>query len=183
VVYARGHRGHYVVAYDVKIKYWLSVAMPTLQRTEPEWDTARMSALDLVAGTEIVHPVSEIFGLTFDEGSGARLLRTIARGIAKYSVVQAVREGKKNDDGSREKREVAGFLANLFTSVTERADTRSWTTLPHAIHLARLALPAGTHEVKVDVLDHSGRVAQSAIFEHVRVVAGERTLLHHRTYR
>lgn len=183
VVYARGHRGHYVLADDVKIKYWLSVAMPTLTRTEPEWDTARMSALDLVAGTEIVHPVSEIFGLTFDEGSGSRLLRTIARGIAKYSVVQAVREGKKNDDGSREKREVAGFLANLFTSATERADTRSWTTLPHAIHLARLALPAGTHEVKVDVLDHSGRVAQSAIFEDVRVVAGERTLLHHRTYR
>lgn len=182
-IYARGSRHHYVGSDDVSVKYWLSVAMPTLVHTEPEWDTARVRALDLVAGTEPVQPVSEIFTLTFEEGGTSRLLRTIARGIAKYSLVQAVREGKKKSDGSREKNEVAGFLANLFTSATERADTRSWTTLPDAIHIARLALPAGTHTVTVEVLDRSGRVAQTATYDAVKVVAGSRTLLHHRSYR
>lgn len=182
-IYRRGSRAHYVGSSDVTVKYWLSVAMPTLVHTEPEWDTARLSALDLVSGTEPVQPVSEIFTLTFEEGSTSRLLRTIARGIAKYTLVQSVREGKKKDDGSREKNEVAGFLANLFTSATERADTRSWTTLPDAIHIARLALPEGTHTITVDVLDRSGRVAQTATYDAVQVVAGSRTLLHHRSYR
>ena len=182
-IYRRGSRHHYVVRDDGKLKYWLSIAMPTLIHTEPEWHTARLSALDLVSGTEPVQPVSKIFSLTFEEGSTARLLRTIARGIAKYSLVQAVRDGKKKDDGSSGKNEVAGFLANLFTSATERADTRSWTTLPDTIHLARLTLPAGTHSVTVEVLDRSGRVAQTATYDAVTVVAGSRTLLHHRSYR
>ena len=181
-VYRRGPRGSFVVSDDVKVKYWLSVAMPVLHHVEPRLVEARVRTGDLVAFSEPVHDVSEIFELTFEEGATTRTIRTLVRALAKYQLTQAVKRGEKREDGSRETNEVAGFVANLFASATERADTRSWTTLPDEIHVARLRLPAGDHEVAVEVLDRSGRVAQTATFETVRVVAGERTILHHRTY-
>lgn len=181
-VYRRGPRGTFVVHDDVKVKYWLSVAMPVLNHVEPRLVDARVRVGDLVAFTEPVHDVSEIFELTFEEGSTTRTIRTIIRALAKYKLTQAVREGKKKKDGTRETNEVAGFVANLFASATERADTRSWTTLPDEIHVARLRLPAGEHRVLLEVLDRRGTVAQTATYETVRVVAGQRTILHHRTY-
>jgi len=181
-VYRRGPRGSYVVTDDVKVKYWLSVAMPVPHHVEPRLVDARVRVGDRVAFTEPVHDVSQIFELTFEEGATTRTIRTIVRALAKYKLTQVVREGKKKDDGSREVNEVAGFVANLFASATERADTRSWTTLPDEIHVARLRLPAGEHRVLLEVLDRSGTVAQTATYETVRVVAGQRTLLHHRTY-
>ena len=55
--------------------------------------------------------------------------------------------------------------------------------LPNRIHLARLRLPAGAQDIVVEVLDESGRVAQRLEFDGVDVVAGSRTLLHHRSFR
>ncbi len=181
-IYRRGPRHTFVVHDDVRVKYWLSVAMPVLARTEPRLVEARLRAGDLAAFTEPVHDVSSIFELTFQEGAATRTIRTIVRALTKYQITQAVREGKKKDDGTRETNEVAGFLANLFASATERADTRSWTTLPDTIHLARLRLPEGRHRLVLEVLDRSGKVAQTATYDDVVVVAGERTILHHRTY-
>lgn len=181
-VYRRGPRGSFVVTDDVKVKYWLSVAMPVAHHVEPRLVDARVRSGDLVAFTEPVHDVSQIFELTFEEGATERTIRTIVRALAKYKITQAVREGKKKNDGSREVNEVAGFVANIFASATERADTRSWTTLPDEIHVARLRLPEGEHLVMLEVLDRSGTVAQTATYQTVRVVAGQRTLLHHRTY-
>lgn len=181
-VYMRGGRRHYVVRDDVEVKYWLSVALPYVKSQPTTLVDARMIVGDLATHTEPVHDVSGIFRLTFEEGSANRTIRTIARGIAKYLAVQVVKN-EREKDGKKVENEVAGFLANLFASATERADTRSWTMLPDRIHLARLAVPAGTHTIEVEVLDGSGRVGQRATFEAVTVRAGQRTVLHHRSYR
>jgi hypothetical protein len=75
------------------------------------------------------------------------------------------------------------FIANIFASGTEIADTRSWTMLPDRIHMARLRLPMGNHTVRVEVLNRRGRVGQTLEFTDVKVVPGSRTLLHHRSFR
>jgi hypothetical protein len=41
--------------------------------------------------------------------------------------------------------------------VTERADTRSWTTLPEEIELQRIRLPVGEHQVRINMLDAAGK--------------------------
>ena len=178
----RGPRGHFVPPPKVEIAYWLSVAVPVLARDESRLVSARLLAADLAAHTEVVEDVSAIFRLTFEEGSGTRLLRTLVRALAKYATVQAVKN-EREEKGEKKKNEVAGFLANLVASATERADTRSWTTLPDRIHLARLRLPAGRHDLRVEVLDRRGQVAQTVDFEGVVVRRGQRTLVHHRSVR
>lgn len=176
-VAARGPRGTYVAPHDVKIRYWLTVAWPVVASTPTQLVQARLSAGDQSVETEPVHDVSAIFRLTFEEGAATRTLRTIARGLAKYLAVEAI------DDDKDTGRQIAGLVANIFAAGTEVADTRSWTMLPDRIHIARLRLPAGDHDVVVEILDEHGRVGQRLQFEGVEVVAGSRTLLHHRSFR
>jgi hypothetical protein len=45
--------------------------------------------------------------------------------------------------------------------LTERADTRSWFTLPGEIHLARLSLPPGDYNVRVELRGHDQGVLDS----------------------
>lgn len=173
----RGPRGVYVAPHGVKVKYWLTVAWPVVASTQSDLVAARLEANDRAAETEPVHDVSAIFRLTFEEGAGRRAVRTIARGLAKYAAVEAIDD--KDDTG----RQVMSAIANIFAAGTEVADTRSWTMLPDRIHVARLRLPAGTHDLRVEVLDSRGSVARQLQYEAVEVVAGSRTLIHHRTFR
>lgn len=175
-VYLRGPRGVYVAPHNVKVAYWLTVAWPTLVPTECNLNQARMRSAGCEDYSEPVHDVSAIFGLTFEEGAGTRALRTIVRGLAKYAAVESI------DADKNETRQLISAVANIFAAGTEIADTRSWTMLPDRIHVARLRLPAGHQDVIVEVLDETGRVAERLNFTGVTVVAGSRTLIHHRSF-
>ncbi len=172
-VYRRGHRGVYRDTGKVELAYWLEVATPVMQPTHPQLRSARMTVGGQSTNSFLAQDVSAIAKLTFDEGSASRTLRTIGRAIAKAVVTEKI---KKKDS-------VLGFLANVTGALTERADTRSWSTLPDRIHMARIRLPEGVHAVEVEILDAQGRVGQTATFEQVEIVPGEITLLHHRSYR
>ena len=74
------------------------------------------------------------------------------------------------------------MAVNIFGSVTESADTRSWLTIPEHINLARLTLPAGTYDLKVDLLGHRGEVLSTQTVPGVAVVAGDWTFLSRRVF-
>jgi hypothetical protein len=65
---------------------------------------------------------------------------------------------------AEEENDVLGFLVNLFGAGTEAADTRSWTSLPGAIWMARIQPPPGTSEVVLEFLDAGGRVVDTHLF-------------------
>jgi len=173
VLVARGGRTHYVVPKNQKVDYWLSIALPVLQPHPTHWTHARARAGDHTAQSFPVHDLSATAQLLFEEGSGTRLLRTVTRALVKYTATKAV---KKKNEG-------LGTLTDILTSISERADTRSWSTLPDRIHMLRLRLPEGEHEVLLEVLDTQGQVAQTATYEAVQVLPGRITLLQHRSYR
>lgn len=75
------------------------------------------------------------------------LVKSVARAAVKYAVVQAVEDGAREEDETLA--DVAAIVGNVFTALTERADTRSWTLLPAQIQIVRLPLPPGTHDVRV----------------------------------
>ncbi len=169
----RGPRGVWVGGSNVHVEYWLRVAMPEMVRTPSTLSRARLRSDGRSAQAQVAEDISAIARLTFGEDQGKRLLKTILRALAKWRLTKAA--GEQN--------EVAGILANITAAATERADTRSWTTLPDRISIARLRLPAGRHRVVVECLDEKGRVGQTATFDEVLVVPGESTILRHRSYR
>jgi len=157
-----------------KIEYWVSVAAPELQDPVGVIGGARVSA-GLSGDHVITHQAANLSResrINFDSEKPTMIFKTIARGLTKYL---ASREIKK-------KNEVAGLLANLFGAATESADTRSWLTIPENIHLARLSLPAGTYDLKVEILDREGRTLDTKTINDVVVHAGGWTFLSRRIF-
>jgi hypothetical protein len=77
----------------------------------------------------------------FRRDRAKRLARLLVRAAARATAAAEV--GRKHRE-----------LADLVTGVgraLERADTRSWHLLPGRIAVARLRLPAGRHDIAIDV--------------------------------
>jgi uncharacterized protein len=76
---------------------------------------------------------------------GAALTRMITRAVAAEGARAA---GRQQSSG-------LGFLAAALVEGTmvalDKPDTRSWSTLPSQVYLTRIRVPAGAHEVAVDL--------------------------------
>jgi len=156
------------------IAYWLRLAIPELVDEPPAVAGARVSS-GTVGGqtrTVLVEDVAGRAVLRFEADLDNILLKTIARALVKF-VAQ-----EKAEDESK----LAGLLVNLFGAATERADTRGWLTLPHGIALARLSLPAGVHDLRVDLYDAHGRSVGEHAVPGVQVRTGGWTFLSRRIF-
>ncbi len=156
-----------------KVKYWLRVALPAYQEVLPSTRGIRLSASGRTGRAVPAQDLAAIARITFQDKQPVILARTIARSLAKYFTTEGIK--KKN--------KVLGFFANLFAFSTEAADTRSWISLPHTVHIGRLRLPPGVHDLTVQTLDARGNIIEQKVFSEVRIRPGTRTFLNHRTYR
>jgi uncharacterized protein len=156
-------------AYEkAELDYLLEVAVPRIQARPPLARCAEVSAGDAVARTVVVEDIAALSRAALADAMPKILAKTVARAIVKYLATRGIE--KKTG-------EVGGFLANLLTAATERADTRGWITLPDDIQMARLALPAGEQRVRVRLLDAAGSVIASADAGTVVVAPGGRAYL------
>lgn len=71
----------------------------------------------------------------------------IARAAARRVVKKAGIYGIKESSGVHSTGELLLDLAGIAWELTEEADTRCWSLLPGEIQVARLELPAGTHDI------------------------------------
>ncbi len=159
-----------------KIEYWISVAAPELQDGPPD-PLAACRVADTDAGiartTTVAANLSRQARITFDAEKPTIFFKTILRGLTKYLATRGVR--KKSG-------KIAGWLANIAGAATEKADTRSWSTLPDRILAARLELPTGEHDLRVELLDERGQVRGVQTIAGVGVRAGGWTFVSRRIF-
>ncbi|HSL17085.1 MAG TPA: hypothetical protein VLB51_04190 [Methylomirabilota bacterium] len=159
-------------SYDVDIEYWLTVAVPTMGKPDPGPVTSvRLSAAGASAESLPADDLSRRAAATLEAERGQILFKTFVRALVKYAATQAA----ANED------ETAGLLVNLFGVLTERADTRCWLTLPDRLSVARLPLPPGRHELRIDYLDRAGNTVHAET-ETVDVTDGGWVFLNRRTF-
>ena len=96
---------------------------------------------------------------TLDSEMPGITARAIARAIAKDTIAGAAASSGNSSNSSGAA--LLGLAVNLAGVFTERADTRSWFTLPGEIHLARLALPPGEYKLKIELHGKDERVLDS----------------------
>lgn len=63
---------------------------------------------------------------------------------------QKEEEKKKKEEKAKEAGQVAGFLVNIVNTVTEKADTRNWQSLPAYISYVRIPLHEGVNDISVN---------------------------------
>lgn len=95
-----------------------------------------------------------------------------ARALTRAGVKAIVAEGLKRDD-----KWLLGMLAEIGGLISERADTRSWLTLPHDILLARVVLPPGKYNLKLELLDRYQAVIIEQEIPAVTVEQGRMTFV------
>jgi len=98
-------------------------------------------------GTELVREYAEAKPKII----AAAVTRMISRAVAAEGARQAGRKMAGNSGG-------AALIGGLVSAVAEgalvaadRPDTRSWTLLPEKVYVSRARVPAGNHEVKVQL--------------------------------
>lgn len=112
------------------------------------------------ASTELMENIDAIARKSLDAKMPGITTRAVARAAAKRAISRAAQRAAQNSNNRNDA--MAALILSLgveaTTILTERADTRSWLTLPHDIQLARLPLPPGAYVVRVDFLGDGDQV-------------------------
>lgn len=118
----------------------------------------RSARLNWVSGEESVQSrVLESIEATAKRHLEDRMGRVVAKAIAQAAVKAGIATGVGIAADSQE----LGLLTGLLLFAMSEADTRSWLLLPGELQVARIYLPAGTHELSLEYLDQWGRVVDN----------------------
>lgn len=148
----------------------LRVALPQYRSRGHPFAYARVSVNTQSATTSRVVSVDAIAMKSLESRMPAITARAIARMIFKDSVAKAA----AGDGGGSQA--MLGAAVNIAAMFTERADTRSWFTLPGEIHLARISLPPGDYRGRIELYGQGGGVLQSSEFQ-ITLGKGEKRYL------
>jgi len=107
------------------------------------------------ATTAVLHDVEATAIQNLDEKYAAIVAKKVAGVVAK----EAVAYGVARATDSR----LLGMVARLVMYASDQADLRSWHLLPRDLQVARVAVPPGTHTVRVTPIGGIGSLPEKTI--------------------
>ena len=147
---------------------FLKVAFPKYVRYENEIVsfTVEENSQD-VSKSYLAGDIASVMEAVLQNKNTAIYAKTIARSVARYVlnkvITDQVRQQEKKGDHT------LSILTNSFLNITssliEKADKRSWRTLPENINMARFVLPEGLHKLKINYLDSGNMVVANEEIE------------------
>ncbi|TYK64478.1 hypothetical protein CWS31_015545 [Colwellia echini] len=81
----------------------------------------------------------------------AKQLQDQMPAIVTRQIVRLVAKEQIRQEMARKGGDIGNILANLYNIVSEKADTRSWSTLPDSIEILKLDLATGQHVLDLNV--------------------------------
>lgn len=160
--------------------YLMRISWPVLADEGRAPRPVRVRAGDVADDTFVRFDVAADARGDFDASRGTMIARTMLRAASKVALSSAAKDAvEKKDEVAGQ---VVGVLANLGTALTERADTRCWHLLPGEVSMLRLRLPAGTHDLTLEV-DGAAGSSSNVSLGSVDIVPGRTTFVTHRIWR
>lgn len=168
-----------VNSFDATTASMVRIALPAYESRNKNVVAARISVNDSQSVTEMMENIDAVAKKNLDAHMPAIVARSVARAVVKAASNRQVRQAalnNKNNDNA-----LAGALGALAfqvaTIATERADTRSWLTLPANIQMGRLSLPAGSYNVKVELLGANHQVVATQDYPGIVIRKSHKTFL------
>jgi hypothetical protein len=137
-----------IMTFSSEVQGHVRVAFPVYATQPRPAKRARLDVGGRRVELETVENIDRLAREALDEDMPAVMARAISRAVVKY----------QSQKQANEQHALAGFLLTVTNLATERADTRSWTTLPKEIQMARVMLPAGEHDVRIEIVNPAGAV-------------------------
>ncbi len=136
-----------VQIFSIEVEHNLRVAFPVYKQSKKRLYTSRISVNKKQLPLETVEDIDALARYSLEQAMPGIMARATARAVVKYNTQTA---GKKGS--------LAGLLITVTNLVTERADTRSWSTLPQEIQLQRVVLPVGEHQLRIELTNAAGNI-------------------------
>jgi hypothetical protein len=152
------------------------IALPSFESRPIPVTRFVLSAGSARTESAMVDNVDSIARNHLDAKMAAITARAVARQVVKAQMAKRARENA-NQNGQNPWAGVFAIAVEVGAVVTERADTRSWVTLPHDIQFARLMLPPGTYDVQVELVGEYNQPVATRNFPGVELGAGEKRYL------
>lgn len=137
--------------FSAEVQKNLRVAFPVYNQARKSLYASRVSINKQQQDLETVEDIDALARYSLEQAMPGIMARATARAVIKYNSQQTA-----NDSGG-----IAGLLMTITNIVTERADTRSWSTLPQEIQLKRILLPVGEHKMQIQLVDVAGKVVDT----------------------
>lgn len=161
-----------------------AVALPILRLALPKHMSravpvarVELSNNTLKASSERVEDVN----LLAQNSMNARLPAIQTRALARLIVREIAKKTAKEQSDQASAQlgplgSLLGLALDVGSIVAERADTRTWSLLPGDIHLARLQLPEGAHEVKAEFFNATNKLLDTRSYK-VTVKNGKKVFI------
>jgi hypothetical protein len=142
---------------EVSVEAWYEgrvyrLAVPAIRASRRSYGSVRVSAGEWSSSAFLAEDLAAIAEKNLEDHAARDMARAIGRLASKVAIAEAGEEiveeiADEEDDGCWS--EGTGFLLSLLGAATEKADLRSWLTLPSTVHIARLALPEGEYPLTI----------------------------------
>ena len=131
--------------------------------------------------TQKVADLAASLTLDLEEKMPGILFRTATRAVVKQVAAEQARQAVRETTEETVWGDLAGALVSVLGTLTEKADTRHWFTLPAEIRMTRIFLVPGNQNIRMLFRDGYGNIVGEHVFENVPVRPGGRVYLYHRT--
>lgn len=146
----------------------LRIALPRFVERPARVTRVTVSASGATASSEMVEDINALAKRSLEDRLPGIKARAVARLLLKNQMVaeskKKQREQQQNtaaDPMAKALMSIFSAVADIGATVSERADTRTWSLLPGNILMARLPLPAGRHDLTVTFHGVGGNVLGS----------------------
>jgi hypothetical protein len=133
---------HMVFNYSPELKHQIQIALPYYPPATDYRPIMNVQIDGTMHQAQTLQDIDALARKDLESRMAGLELRAIARMVLKKKISK---EAAKEDG-------FAGFIANVAGIVTERADTRSWISLPQSVQLLRVPLAPGEHAVSANGL-------------------------------
>jgi hypothetical protein len=156
---------------SVKYEYILRIALPTFVVPPPTPTAVTLRVEKRSRPGRVAENLTALAADAHENRLPGVLFRAVARGIIKYGAKKAA----EKEGGT-----LAGLAVNLLGAGLEKADTRSWRSLPDNIQVALLEVPPGIHSATVEIPGSGSNSKQIIEFHDLECRPGGLILLRHR---
>jgi hypothetical protein len=133
----------------------LRVAFPKYQEQPVFYTGGTVSLNNSQYNFENAENINDLAFATLKERFFKEMTKTLSRLAIKKLAEAAARP--KSDDKNRDEKEALATAIQVFSFVTEKADTRNWQSLPHTILYTRIPLQTGKNTLQINLAGQNGQ--------------------------
>ena len=150
---------------------YIKIAFPKYVRFDNEIDSFCLEEIDFQnkkttkiedSNSTLISDIGALLIKDLERQNAAVYSKTIARALGRYVLARvAVNQVRQQESKDHTVSVLANSILNIANSILEKADKRSWRTLPETINMVRLYIPEGTHKLNINFLDSSNTVVST----------------------